>query len=197
LSRKIEILDALIEIFKEKGLSNDFTMAELAQHVNIGKSTIYEYFSNKDEVVQQAMIRVMESSIEKIKESELPEGNFEAQLKNEMKTILAIAMESRFMFNLVTPGMTNMIPEDCRKELKDEMESIMRFYQARYIQIFQKGVVEKELTPTLLQENGLLIASLITGSIMRFANANIDLEENSDIDIYVDKVYRAVKKICN
>lgn len=197
MSRKTEILDALIDIFRNQGVSGDFTMAQLAHQVNIGKSTIYEYFSNKDEVVQQAIIRVMEDSIAKIKQSELKEGTFEAQLKNEMTTILEIAIESRFLFNLITPGLNHLLPPECRQELQGEMKSVMEFYQARYFQIFMKGVEEKELNQDLLQESGMLIASLITGSIMRYANANIDLQDDFDIQLYVDKVYKAIKKICN
>ena len=197
MSRKTEILDALIEIFRNQGVSGDFTMSQLAHQVNIGKSTIYEYFSNKDEVVQQAIIRVMEESIKRIKASELTDGSFEEMLKNEMLTILEIAVESRFLFNLITPGLNHLLPPECRKELTDEMKTVMEFYQTRYFQIFMKGVEEGELKAEYLQENGMLIASLITGSIMRYANANIDLQDDLDIHLYVDKVYRAIKKICN
>ena len=51
MARKEEILDALIEIFRAQGIGSDFTMSQLAKEVNIGKSTIYEYFKTKDSLI--------------------------------------------------------------------------------------------------------------------------------------------------
>lgn len=197
LSRKVEILDALIEIFRNQGIGTDFTMSQLAQQVNIGKSTIYEYFKTKEDVLQQAIYRVMDLSLETIQNRPLEQTTFERQLEDELKQLFSIAINSRFLFNLVSPGMKRIMPEEHRKEMRDKVERITVFYRQRFETIFMTGVEEGLLDPELLQENHLLISSLVTGSILQFANAKLTRMEDLDVDRYILKMYHAIIKLAN
>ena len=47
--KKTRILEASIRIFAEKGLNNT-KIADIANAADIGKGTVYEYFSSKDEI---------------------------------------------------------------------------------------------------------------------------------------------------
>lgn len=47
--KKARILEASIRVFAEKGLNNT-KIADIAQAADIGKGTVYEYFSSKDEI---------------------------------------------------------------------------------------------------------------------------------------------------
>lgn len=47
--KKKQILEASIRIFAEKGLNNT-KIADIARAADIGKGTVYEYFSSKDEI---------------------------------------------------------------------------------------------------------------------------------------------------
>lgn len=48
--KRQEILDAAIETFVERGISNT-RMTDIAIKANIGKGTIYEYFKNRDDIL--------------------------------------------------------------------------------------------------------------------------------------------------
>ncbi len=48
--RRKEIFDASVHLFLSKGF-NETSMREIAQAAGIGKSTLYDYFSTKDEIL--------------------------------------------------------------------------------------------------------------------------------------------------
>ena len=197
LARKDEILDALIAIFRKQGIESDFTMSQLAKEVNIGKSTIYEYFKTKDEVLQQAIIRVVDEAVDSIHNREIIEGDFEEQFKSELYTLFNIAFNSRFLINLITPGFKRQMKENHRREMTDKVQGISKFYKARFMSIFMKGVMENKLNPVLLEENNLVVTSMVIGSIMSLANANVEIADNLNVNEYISKVYVAIVKLCN
>lgn len=197
MARRDEILDALISIFRQEGIGSDFTISQLASKVNIGKSTIYEYFKTKDEILKEAISRVFDQSLQKINDHPLTDEPFEVVFKNELDNLFNLAVNSRFLFNIVTPSFRKLIPEEHKEDMTSRMKGVTKFYNARFEEIFSKGVQEGLLTPELLLENQLLIQSLVTGSIMRLANANLELSVDLSIKEYIDKVYNVVLKMCN
>ena len=197
MARKEEILDALIVIFRKQGIDSDFTMSQLAKEVNIGKSTIYEYFKTKDEVLQQAIGRVVDEAVETIQNREIVDGDFEELFKTELFTLFNIAFNSRFLFNLISPGFKKQMHSDHRKEMSDKVSGISKFYRERFMSIFMKGVMEGKLNPSLLEDNNLVITSMVTGSILSLANSNVDLDDNLNVKEYIEKVYAAIIKLSN
>ena len=65
--RKAAILLAARSEFCEKGL-DAASMAEIARRAGIGKSTIYEYFTSKDELLQQACAQVWDTILEELEQ---------------------------------------------------------------------------------------------------------------------------------
>ena len=63
MSRRDEILDAVISKFQEEGFSTDLTISQIANKVDIGKSTIYEYFKTKDDVFKEALLKISKENI--------------------------------------------------------------------------------------------------------------------------------------
>jgi len=48
-AKKLEILQAALQVFSQKGISNT-KMIDIARAASIGKGTIYEYFSSKEDI---------------------------------------------------------------------------------------------------------------------------------------------------
>jgi len=59
-SKKIEIITAAIKTFARQGYKNT-KMADVAVAANIGKGTLYEYFSSKEDMFRFAFTHFMES----------------------------------------------------------------------------------------------------------------------------------------
>ncbi len=60
---KNKILDCTIEMLKS-GDMDTLSMSKIATKAEIGKSTIYEYFSSKEELVKSALKREIDISLE-------------------------------------------------------------------------------------------------------------------------------------
>ena len=61
LRRRKELFDASVHLFLEKGF-NETSMREIAEAAGVGKSTLYDYFESKDEI----LISYFENELQKI-----------------------------------------------------------------------------------------------------------------------------------
>lgn len=66
--RRQEILQAACEEFRNKGL-REASMADIARRADIGKSTIYEYFPSKEELVREVGSWVLQTFSEELRKS--------------------------------------------------------------------------------------------------------------------------------
>ena len=198
MARKDEILDALVDIFRQKGVGSDFTISELARKVNIGKSTIYEYFSTKDDILKEAIGRVIGTSIERIFDRNSIEGHtFEEAFKSEMRFLFDLAKSSRFLIGLITPELRRSMPANHQEDFKEQMQNVAKYYEKRFVDIFTKGIEEGIFNQENVAINTMLISSLVTGSIIRYANADSAVTEALNIEEYIDALHQATIKLSN
>ncbi len=198
VSRRDEILDALIGILKDKGVQSDFTLSELAQHVDIAKSTIYEYFRTKEEILSDALLRVFKDGIESILMRTYEESKeFEELLKDEIRFMFDMAQQSGFVFEFIGPELRADLPSHLKGQFVERMQETNQHYEKLFRQILAKGIEQGVLKAEDLEIRGHLFAALIAGSITRFANVTQDYQEPIDLDNYVDAFYDLVVKLFN
>lgn len=198
MSRKAEILDALIDIFEAKGIQSDFTISELARKVDIGKSTIYEYFNTKDEILSEAMLRIFHSAVTSIHDRKVNQAlSFELALKEELRFVFQLATSSSFIFELLTPEFQDTIPTSVKGDFANDMKKTAQHYEELFRDIVVKGLEEGVLQDKNLPLNGMLFGSLVSGSITRLTHINNTSIANIDIEEYIDAIYRTVIKIFN
>jgi len=66
-SKRIEILMAAMQVFARKGVANS-KMADIAEAAGIGKGTIYEYFTNKEDIFALAFQYFFQDMLVKIEQ---------------------------------------------------------------------------------------------------------------------------------
>lgn len=77
--REMEIVQAAYDVFQEKGYHNA-KMKSIADKSEIGKGTLYEYFSSKKELFETSMIYSMEIGLEGIKKIIEKDLNFKEKI---------------------------------------------------------------------------------------------------------------------
>jgi AcrR family transcriptional regulator len=195
MGRKEEILDALIDIFTNQGISGNFTMKELAGKVNIGKSTIYEYFDTKDELLHQAVCRIIETGVKSVYSLEISEeDSFEVSFKKELDFLFSLSVNSSNLLKMINPGFENQMPDESKKEMMQQVNSVRNHYNKKFEVLFQKGISEGVLVPENILTNSLMISSLIVGSIIRLGNLEVKIKEE-ELKDYIDAVYVTVLRI--
>jgi len=78
--RKREIIEATILVLSEKGIK-DIRITDIAKKLDLGKSTIYEYFENKDHLLEQSFEFFLQ-------ELYIPEKNEKYTFLDELQYIL-------------------------------------------------------------------------------------------------------------
>lgn len=195
MNRREEILDAVLDIFKTKGISGDFTMTELASKLDIGKSTIYEYFKTKDEILTHAMYHMIELSTKSIlKRTYNDSMNFEETLKAELNYLFHLVEDSRMLSSALTQQVNHMLPEKCHIDISERMKSVSEFYNEKFALIFTKGFTEGVLKKQPNKYDELISSSLVTGSVINFSNKLVDTT-GIDLKEYIDHLYNHIVRI--
>lgn len=78
--RKNDIIQAAVELFREKGFEK-VSLLEIAQKKQMGRTTIYEYFKNKNEILAAYLEKEMVNFNGKTIGALTSEGNFKSKLK--------------------------------------------------------------------------------------------------------------------
>jgi AcrR family transcriptional regulator len=192
MSRKEQIINALIAKFGEEGFNIDFTMSSLAKDVNIGKSTIYEYFSNKDELLKEALLTYINNIIIDVDVmKDIEDFTFEETFKAQLKALFEAGYKSRTIMDTFSPAFMKSLPDEVRKEIKGKAELSRTLMTNRFTVLIEKGIKEGVLELTNAVQNAFVVRSLIVGSIMNFTNPEVEY----DTDQAVDDVYDAMLKL--
>lgn len=189
MSRKEEILFTVKELMLHEGIDASFTMASLAKRLDIGKSTIYEYFQNKDELLKDAFLMIIEEYVEEILQFEdLDSYSFKEAMKMQLKTLMSKAYLSRMTIEAFTDEHIHHLPPMYKDELQSNMEEIKSRMSERFIYLFQKAVDEGIADKEKLSDNEAMIGSLVMGAIFKY----IDEAKTIQLDQFVDKLYQTL-----
>ena len=192
MNRKDQIIEAVLNKFREEGFSTDLTMTEIAKTCNIGKSTIYEYFKSKDDVIKNALMKMSKNSLDRLFNIENIETmNFEDAFKKQIKILYQIACESRMMFEVFSNDFKSQLPQSIQTELVCKIHEVKDLIDERFAFIMLKGVKEGLISmgQDILSIN--VISGLVIGSMLRYSDADLDL----DLNMFVDKIYEAILKL--
>lgn len=194
MSRKEEILDAVISKFQEEGFSTDLTISQIANLVDIGKSTIYEYFKTKDDVFKEALIKISNEGInDVINIDNIENMSFEEAFKTQYSKILEVSLQSRIVYQIFSKDFIFRMPASIREELKQQMEDTREIIEKRFILIFSKGISEGLIDIVPEPQNTIIFSSLIVGGILRYSHQTQDIP----LDLFVDKFYDTIIKLGN
>ncbi len=195
MNRRQDILDALLEIFSKKGVSDNFTMKELAEKANIGKSTIYEYFETKEDLLEQAVNRLVDRAIERIYAiNDLDKLNFEQLIKRELSMLLNLSIESQYILSVVNVNNHQGLSDSCKESMHGKIMDIRNHYEERFKLIFLKGIEEGLFTMEDAMDNHALVNALIAGSVVTVMNDRVNIDE-SDVNQHIDKIYQGILKL--
>jgi len=194
LARKDEILAAVIAKFKEEGFSTDLTISQIAKIVDIGKSTIYEYFNTKDDVFKEALLKISNDSIDEIINiGDIDEMGFEEAFKTQLSKILEVSKKSRMVYQIFSKDFMHRMPMSIRDDLKKKMEDTRMIIGKRFALIFQKGIQEKLVLNNQNPSTNIIFSSLIVGAVFRYSNSKLDIP----IEELVNEMYKAILKIAS
>lgn len=103
---RIRILDTALDIIIEEGFGN-LSVRKLASRLGVTATTIYNYYTNKDEINLMIRIRGFEKLYDLLQKRSAPFDDIEARLKAMIRAYVEFGLNHPsyydIMFNLHTP----------------------------------------------------------------------------------------------
>ncbi|MBN2604403.1 MAG: TetR/AcrR family transcriptional regulator [Bacilli bacterium] len=194
MSRKLEILEAVISKFEKEGFATDLTISDIANRVDIGKSTIYEYFKTKDDMCKEAIFLIIQRSIDGIiLVEDIENMDFEQAFKAQLKNIYIASAKGRMTMQILSRNLNTKLPPEFETELKSKMEEVAKFLEKRFIEILFKGIKENKIKMNTSIESEILFSSIVVGSLMRYSGKYYEIP----VDDYVNIIFDQIVKLSN
>ena len=188
IQKRKDIAFSCKDLFVQNGI-NSLTISQIANVAGIGKGTIYEYFSNKEEIVFELVNILMKEHSLKLHVTLSEQNSVKNMVKKfseffytdenlELRTIY----KEFISISLVTPN----------KDMLAFQTECFNNYFLWFEEIFKRGVDEGELIPQAL---GLTRGIFVTAEGMFVAststNAIDDLEK--DLNSYIDNLFELIE----
>lgn len=141
--KRQEILDAAVQIFAKKGFKAT-TLDEIAEQSEFGKGTLYNYFSSKEDIYKEIIIRISETHQKNIARIEKGTENFYDFIFESTKNYMDFCLNNQESFLLLI--YTKM---HHAKSTSTEIVKIMNECQSRMNKIFvsriKKAIKDREV----------------------------------------------------
>lgn len=148
LERRCEIKTTALELFAEKGFRKT-SMREISEALGMGKSSLYDFFASKDEIVVFAFEQAMSEVIERAENISLSDLSPDEVLRKIMRSNLSYIKENKHLI-----GWLNAEASYLEEPYKERLHDVRHKYQS----IIQ-GVIDKGISLELFRETQSLLAT--------------------------------------
>jgi AcrR family transcriptional regulator len=190
MQTKDRIIETMIDFIKEDKDISQISLSEIAKKAEIGKSTVYEYFSNKDELVYDTYM-YMFNYYEKALMQPLKSTQFKDAFIEQVKMILDAMKDAK---NIIESIMNkhHQINYPNQASFDEKLDEIKSKMEERFIDIFKLGIEQNDLKPPFRQDKtrGYVIQALINGLLFQYINGQTDLDENELLNLIFDEVIK-------
>lgn len=162
LSKKVRILDAAAELIGENcSAIHTLKVADIARHAGVGKGTVYEYFSSKEEILQKAICHRIRQQIEEKWMEVLSKGSFREALYCGMELVVSkMDFPSAWDFQMVALLDDDKSSETVQMEMKSFFEERMMLMCR---QLLERGMAEGLFSPVSMESACQAVVQLFCG----------------------------------
>lgn len=179
--KKDQIITAAVREFAKKGFAKT-TINDIAEAAGIGKGTVYEYFKNKEEIINSAFAYFMHSMQFDIQAILIAETNAKEKIEqtldlfsdmNNWSTVEFIEL----MFDFWAEGIKS---QDSRGGLLKDMDKFYHSYREIFadiiVQGMSEGIFKKNINPGYV---AAVIIGALDGLILQWVldKANVDFAQ--------------------
>ncbi len=143
--RRNEIIAAAIPLFAQKGFHST-TLDDIALNSEFGKGTIYNYFTNKEEIYSKILENVIADNLKLLQECDSAFKSFEDFIKNYTTSIIRYCVENKHAFQLWVREVAHLSIEKVDfqwENLTVSMKQMSEILMKRFQQAINKNEVIK------------------------------------------------------
>ncbi len=176
-SKRERILNKVLKYLSQSDNTRPLTVSNLAQDLNIGKSTIYEYFDHKEALIIEAIGLLIDKNLEMfLDDKDLMALPFEQAFKSHLKRLYALAKNHEMLQDYQYHYEISKLPKDKKKQLHKRIRDTLVVAEERLETILNKGIKENIIKP--LQDHTRLntIKAMIFGVVVSICDPYNDWE---------------------
>lgn len=190
-STRDKIIAAVIDYIKDDTNIESITLSKIAQTANIGKSTVYEHFSSKEQLIIETYQYLLDY-YQKLMNKPLESETFKQMFIEQLDLIACAMMDARTMVDAIMNHQNSFI--NIGKELEPCVIEIQKMMESRFLEIFKKGIQEGIITPREPKPyQGNIIQAIISGMLYQYANHTIDIKKEVLYELIYDHVIMLMK----
>lgn len=180
------ILSAVVDYIKDDINLESITLSKIADKAQIGKSTVYEHFSSKEELINETYQYLLEH-YRSILTQDLSSLSFKEQFIEQVKNILTVMLDAKTIIDSIMNNKDAFI--GMGKTVEEKVNCIQTEMGDRFLMIFTKGINEGVIPfkqPKPYQAN--IIQALISGLLYQYANHMLDINKDDLYELVYDSV---------
>ncbi|HSO13730.1 MAG TPA: TetR/AcrR family transcriptional regulator [Anaerolineales bacterium] len=139
--RRHEIFHQVVSVFMKKGF-HETSMHEIAQVAGLGKSTLYDYFKAKDEILIYFFEDQLNDLTNEAQKIALQNLSADKRLRQVMEKYMEILQSNKSLFMRLTAESQRLKPES-QKQIQDKRHAYQDLIRALIDEGIREGVFRK------------------------------------------------------
>lgn len=189
-STKEKLVFVLVGHIKAGTNLKDLSMLQIATEAEIGKSTVYEHFASKEEMISETYIYLLQT-YEGILLEPVTMTDFKTAFIEQIKKISTVMSDAKVIMDAIMNNSFDLMPL-LKKEHHALIESIQDKMSKRFEEIIKmahaQGLIESNNTNPYAKH---VMQAIISGILLQHVKNEINLDE---VAIY-NLIYESIIKI--
>lgn len=186
MTKKEIILEEVLALLHTHA-SEKFTMKNLADHLGRSKSSLYEYFPSKPDMITEALEHLMEMNKSTLIQP-LTSQDFKSNLKAYLKRVMELVEDKRMMQNLVYHPEVNTLPASLQERLKKKMHHVQKANREYFWMVMDLGLKSGAISGPISPERKHVIEAMTVGTMVEMSHQGLPFDK----DVYLDELIQSM-----
>jgi AcrR family transcriptional regulator len=188
---KDKIIQVLVEHIKQGTNLNEISLSKVAQEAEIGKSTVYEHFKNKEEMISSTYAYLL-NKYQQILLEPIFMDSFKSAFIAQIKRILCVMSDAKSIMDAIMNTQLDGIPS-LSLEHQKLMENIQEQMNLRFTEIMTLGIQSNEIqVQNITPFTKNIIQALISGLLLQYVKCEMDLDDDGICELVFNQVLKAL-----
>lgn len=186
--KRREILQAAGRIFYYNGFEGT-RIDDVAKEAGIGKGTVYEYFSSKQELFEEMVAYHREQHLENLRGALAGEGTFRGKFIALARYHAEVIQEHAGVFHQMANS--TLMSREMGAQLLEQNLMITEIFKGLVLEAIEKGELRSDVDPEI-------VAAVVLGTVSQYCCKKVMFNHNQGEEInfqeVVDTVMRGLQK---
>lgn len=191
--KEIAIYEGVCKLIRQDVNLSQVTASEIAQAAGIGKGTLYNYFSTKDEIIARTVFYLIDQHLAQIQAGMERQTGFEDKCRAALEFIRIEAGRKDSQIHLILMGLDGGQAAPFLRQGMEHIHATIREVERIVLELAETGVEEGVIT---CQEPGYT-AQVFLSALMGYCRCLCSAGEGTDGAIAAQRAYRMLVKALN